>query len=460
MGKVTYLLGAGASYNRVPIVSQTRNAFCRFYINQVVAWVYGEGNPAIKGQFNAFVFDLLQTHACAEKLDRITKKLCMLTETSFVDTKKGKYSDLIDYVQKNSSVKIEVDEDRIESGRLILIAVSALKRPSTQPAFILQFLYEFIVCRASFNLGGSQRHKNALCIIIEELLDTKNNGLDINKIKDHVLQYQTNREYHNGGGWYLFAFETMEYLIDELPNHDTIDQLCKYLYDKKSTEKLKGIKIFYTLMFLQIQEQHYFNKIDDLVDFSHSDYRYKAFLESPKFIHNEVKILSWNYDNQIELSCVQAKNIEVAISNKENPENNYRLFKLNGSMSLNQQDHDTYTNDGVYHIEELLIRRYQDFSSGKEPLIEFSFEKEKNEQFIDSVIDSIQETETMVVIGYSFPEDNNVTDKRILTSLPKLKKVFIQDIAETPRTNLEELLGQKCPEIVCINDVDEFHIPE
>ena len=51
-----------------------------------------------------------------------------------------------------------------------------------------------------------------------------------------------------------------------------------------------------------------------------------------------------------------------------------------------------------------------------------------NEKIKETLTNTTEDTEVVVVIGYSFPFFNRVTDRYIFSKMPKLKKVYVQDI--------------------------------
>ncbi|MCH5332058.1 MAG: hypothetical protein J1E33_06615, partial [Alistipes sp.] len=59
--------------------------------------------------------------------------------------------------------------------------------------------------------------------------------------------------------------------------------------------------------------------------------------------------------------------------------------------------------------------------------LSFAWENAKDDVFMDSVCRTIINAEILVVIGYSFPFFNREIDRRIVSAMPKLKTVYIQD---------------------------------
>lgn len=47
---------------------------------------------------------------------------------------------------------------------------------------------------------------------------------------------------------------------------------------------------------------------------------------------------------------------------------------------------------------------------------------------MQSLRETTKDTELVVVIGYSFPFFNRETDREIFKGMPKLKKVYVQDV--------------------------------
>lgn len=224
------------------------------------------------------------------------------------------------------------------------------------------------------------------------------------------------------------------------------------------------------------------------------DVRYDNFwasiLKSRDRFPNNVKIISWNYDFQLELtydgfseynSLKRAREIlnilgqESELINSGNT-NKFGIFKLNGSATFNI--YKTYDRDTSYIIDNFkssnidnfitkLVETYENMC--KEPNtyknhLSFAWEHKTDNPFYQRLKESIQNTEVLVVIGYSFPFFNRDIDKLIINdfmSKEKLKKVYFQapdaeDLRErflaiNDKVPIENLLLRK--------DIKQFTLP-
>ena len=176
------------------------------------------------------------------------------------------------------------------------------------------------------------------------------------------------------------------------------------------------------------------------------DKRYDSFFASvlddlaniPKYL----KVLSWNYDSQLEFafkrfsnSTMEATKRELNIYSKGNEKpdyfdlNKFSVFKVNGTTNainyeiLADFEIDDYNLVGDF-LELYETSTYIKFNSD----MSFAWENYNGESdFYKNLKESVKETEILIVIGYSFPFFNRKIDKFILDSMPKLNKVYIQD---------------------------------
>jgi len=260
-----------------------------------------------------------------------------------------------------------------------------------------------------------------------------------------------------------FSIQTHEYftydILRELINdtkwlhtnskeHSSVDTFAKKLFltnDKVGLNKLKAVLNFY---FSLKQDKHSIDK------------RYDNFLASilMKDIHEfprKVRILSWNYDSQFELAYHRfsgkddlgdAKRRLNIITGSErnisNDVNRFSIIKLNGTAGLTDHTskftHFGHVNKGFNLTEfnraqflqslknyTILIRpEIFDFRSS----LEFAWEKEtSNNPFFEFIKQSVINTQSLVIIGYSFPFFNRTIDKYLLQEcMPQLTKVYIQ----------------------------------
>lgn len=219
-------------------------------------------------------------------------------------------------------------------------------------------------------------------------------------------------------------------------SHATIDTYAKKLYLVRvpdfNFDELKRV----LTIFLQIEQL--INKPDN---------RYDTFLAniltSKLEIPNEMSILSWNYDSQFEIAYKQYSQASLPILERvaTSLSKPAKIFKLNGSATFVNSPNIDQLYDGAKKLSDYQLAitlsayansRVAAMSSGTingdfMTRLSFAWENAKDDVFMDSVCRTIINAEILVVIGYSFPFFNREIDRRIVSAMPKLKTVYIQD---------------------------------
>jgi hypothetical protein len=180
--------------------------------------------------------------------------------------------------------------------------------------------------------------------------------------------------------------------------------------------------------------------------------------ETNTTLPNNIKVLSWNYDMQFESSYSHIKNYKL-----ENTQKNLQVFpsltskidlskscilKLNGTAGL-LDDYNTKKKFNLFDLKEhklmdnleylitLLEKNYN--RSFYKPLFTFAWENDEivdlTRQYAKKIMD---ETNILVIIGYSFPTFNRLIDRQIFSNISNLKKVYFQ----APRLEMDDLLDK------------------
>jgi hypothetical protein len=245
----------------------------------------------------------------------------------------------------------------------------------------------------------------------------------------------------------------LEWLSKICDTHYSIDTYAKKLYIKNDEAEYLKLKNSLSL---------YFTIHQILVP---PDKRYDNFwasiLNGQKDFPKQLRIISWNYDSQLELSY---KNFVSSISLDEAyrsinmasfhdysrgiETHDFGIFKLNGSAkSIKKKDGRSYTNylidnfdlpDEDEDCQPLFEKIFRVFNAVEidsmktkdENLmtaLSFAWEHETNHDYYSKLRDSIIDTEILVVVGYSFPFFNRKTDKLTINDfMPNLRKVYFQ----------------------------------
>ncbi len=310
---------------------------------------------------------------------------------------------------------------------------------------------------------------------------------------DHLSQYGINESYRV----ILDDFKRdINWLIDESSNHSSIDTLARKFYLLDRQPELTRLKILLNEFFI----------IEQL--FKGIDKRYDSFfaslLKGEKgniIIPDNIKILNWNYDKQIEFSFGQFYSvlkpntidhdsiIENALQvfprreHREIDAHKFSLIKLNGTFGSTVDENGNYSQMkyNVYIQKKLsdkqkfdmlmlsLVRYKKNILNSirhgeikYSPTIHYAWETDEHlTNLRDKAIGSVFNTQILVVIGYSFPTFNRFVDKNVFNGMKSIKKVYIQN---TPNSidgvidRFKSLTNWHIP-ILPIESVEEFFIP-
>ncbi|HNU62867.1 MAG TPA: hypothetical protein PKL04_11770 [Methanofastidiosum sp.] len=280
----------------------------------------------------------------------------------------------------------------------------------------------------------------------------------------------------------------MEDLIIETKNHASIDTYARKLYLTSIENELLKLKSLLDLFF---SIEQFINGIDA---------RYDAFFAALLTDENHlvklpenINIISWNYDFQIELflgsllavedSRQLEERISIYPSSLRPTHDTFSIVKLNGT-ALGRYGNGIFNKEAfdpkIYKtkfigdcrdrmIEKLIKDYFQNVYLSNpdqkyEPSILYSWEKgiisESARHYAKKIMSN---TDYLIVIGYSFPTFNRTVDRDLLSSLKSLKTIYIQSPEETidaVEQRLHALMGNTPQNnINSIPEVDEFFIP-
>lgn len=252
------------------------------------------------------------------------------------------------------------------------------------------------------------------------------------------------------------------------------DTLAKTNYLKGDLDQYKRIKDIITILFVLLE----------LSPLNKFDARYINFICSLVKGHepifpNNVKLLTWNYDSQIKLAAnLIEQNMLIHWPDKlfrGEEKEDVSSFHLNGCSSFYNKDNGIfleYERNQVIGWDRLIEVYEHLLNQGKNEYIKFAWEEEVN--MTNLPIFHLEETEIMVIIGYSFPFFNRDIDKLIFSYMPNLKKIYVQnndpDYKGSILHSLFDLNKREefdddirnmtiLPRIVDIKYVDQFFIP-
>lgn len=282
--------------------------------------------------------------------------------------------------------------------------------------------------------------------------------------------------------------EDLNYVIEEVQKHASIDTFAKKLYLTDDSERLNKLKAMIDafLTTKQVEEN--------------LDTRYDAFLATLLTLENKklklppnVNVLSWNYDFQFEISMwnfiktSKTKELEEKFRIVPNSEmdfsldTGFSLTKLNGTCAGRFSSNlfgrkkfiefliSTYKeNDLNQKVKDIYVRVIQNYFATLKhlddaaPSILFAWEKNTLSESIRKYAkEKVKHTNELIVIGYSFPTFNREIDKEILGSMDLLSKIYIQSLPndiDGIEYRVKEL-SSKNIEVEKITSGDEFFIP-
>ena len=266
-------------------------------------------------------------------------------------------------------------------------------------------------------------------------------------------------------------------LAEKCARHASIDTYAKKLFITASNEYNK-LKAVLTCFFLYEQMTH------------EPDKRYDSFFASILGSHalefqGDIRILSWNYDYQIEKAYSQysTKNSirENQLMLRVHPdglniadiESVFSIFKINGTTGFEEltmrSNKNLFPEFNIISGPEMIDKlswfylasiRCRDIINSK---ISFAWETTNPNNIITSACDQIKDASALVVIGYSFPFFNRKFDKQIMQSLVREQRtnIYVQDKDTKP---IIDKISSVLPidhnfDIIPVNSYDQFYLP-
>lgn len=266
--------------------------------------------------------------------------------------------------------------------------------------------------------------------------------------------------------------KTLQWLYDVCINFPTVDTYAKQLfatYQRNDYEFLKrALSLFLTICQLRYsRDLRYDGWIASLVD-------------NEGFFPDNLNVLSWNYDAQFEMAYrgywaqydLKVLWGKTNVLNKSNPcqprdNDKFSFVKLNGTAFYHlDTENSSFIDMLVYPQEGLSIEAaFQNMLHPSDNVInELSYvweDRLHHELFEQAIKDKVKDTEIVVTIGYSFPYVNRPMDKFIFASMPKLKRVYVQDLnAENVAEMVQgRLAGKDSVEVIPKKNLAQFYIP-
>lgn len=291
--------------------------------------------------------------------------------------------------------------------------------------------------------------------------------------------------------WYMgyFGIKAKEY--------NTIDTYAKKLYlNKEEEEEYKLLKMTVSIFF-DLWENFYHKKFKLNNDefYNKNDNRYKSLFSvlldnenNTIKLNSNFKFITWNYDLQLEetfrlfVGDIAKKDLDyIDLNNfkfkKDNKSINNDVFHLNGHRGYFKEILENNEKEVILNYSNN-IDLYWDYLQNIFPstfsnnvkfdyYINYAWEHDlNNDSFFKKIVDVLNETEILIIIGYSFPAFNRKIDQFLLSKLNtnKLKKIVYQDPNATEQmiSNLFEKPLNLKNKIEIINNkksMNQFHMP-
>jgi len=351
-------------------------------------------------------------------------------------------------------------------------------------------------------LFGAGASANALPVVnelpqrINELVDNwiKGENRNINLLLPDNERFtdldKSKRDYQNQ------LLQDMKWVAEEARKHASVDTLAKKLFLKKfmvsnkENEKLNRLKIALAMFFVFEQTR------------VPTDTRYDAFFASILNVDNndprkiqvnlpeKIRIISWNYDYQFErvfsdyigehnLKKIQELLNVVSKYSEVRPKPGFSIVKLNGTTTFSGKgklkDLEPLSNVTVQLNSDTVsaLTNYYalawDSPQNYYPNLSFAWEGEGTRgeptiPVVEKAIECSQDTDILVVIGYSFPFFNRKIDREIIKNMKGLKRAYFQAPAphhEKIRTRFQAIRQDIAPEnLIAYDEVESFLLPD
>ena len=244
---------------------------------------------------------------------------------------------------------------------------------------------------------------------------------------------------------YPKLYEELKWLKEKCQTYPTIDTYAKKLTVTGDWMELDRLKRALSSFFVLIQSHQ------------KRDLRYDGFIASiiqdDGSLPNNISVLSWNYDYQMEyvlqdfspttsdiLHIWQNKGITCKGFSSVIDNSRFNCVKLNGTAMFSIIKGNKLIDPSSYNPSCIEKWYEEEFISWKSNV---SFAWEKDDDFIDSVLPLVKDAKVLVVIGYSFPYVNRAVDRKLIQNMAALETVYIQDReANDVKQSFETLLSE------------------
>lgn len=339
--------------------------------------------------------------------------------------------------------------------------------------------------------AGASFHSLPLLATMSERMKLFSTYLKIAKKKNFIKHEFTDQ-----------FIEDLDKLIRAEKESTSIDAYAKYLFDQNEHLELLHLKAILSayLIFEQLikpddfrvfldenEENEGGNDLEEMIA-CHLDPRYRTFWGD--YISNgsrkppeNVRVLSWNYDMQLEFSfsnlmqCsleMTQQELQVSPSKQTNVStDNFCTLKLNGTAGLINYYGETkpknlfdlrihkLNNENLDYLINLLHENYH--RSFSRPVFSFAWENEREAyQTRKLAKEVIRTTDILIIVGYSFPSFNREIDRELFSNGQNLEKIYYQapdSEIDYLKIQLEGVNAELLDKVIPIPNLRTFFIP-
>lgn len=281
----------------------------------------------------------------------------------------------------------------------------------------------------------------------------------------------------------LYLIEDFQKLKVACSENATIDTYAKKLWLQGNKKEFARVELLLTIFFILEQVIH---KPDKRYDTFYANLLQKKNEYYDKLTFpDDIRILSWNYDNQMELVYKgYLKDINYSVTReylgiydvkgddqKDQKQTPCSIIKLNGTANFYaEEDWLQYSDDNEINekLLERILRKYEgcvhvEQCDGRLRL-NFAWDVRYSANVLKNIVPTmVQDATTLVVIGYSFPYFNRTIDRAIFQQMPHLENIYIQDkYPNRIQQNIKPVIPSDRRDkmrIILLNDVEQFYLP-
>lgn len=266
--------------------------------------------------------------------------------------------------------------------------------------------------------------------------------------------------------------EYLTFFSQEAIRNGTIDTYANHLYKKGQNADMLKLKLSLSIFFACEQQK---NEIDS---------RYLPFLaktlssqNSPPRLKTNISILNWNYDIQSPLAY--SKYYQTSLITAFERLGIYPYTKLPAAfINLNgiagfyttpesaKFEHMFYENNtkkiaDFWSTAMLSVESAKDGKISFSDTFSFAWEIDEKHDRLKKALRIAEKTETLVIIGYSFPDYNHALDRLLIETMRKkyLEEVFIQDNNCDIKKILDRFDFLDGLKITPLSKTEEFYVP-